>query len=34
MQWREDRIAALLFVPYACWVAFASVLNLSINVLN
>jgi benzodiazapine receptor len=34
LQWREDRIAALLFVPYACWVAFASVLNASLNVLN
>ena len=34
MQWRDDRIAALLFVPYAIWVAFASVLNLSLNLLN
>ncbi|WP_315812770.1 TspO/MBR family protein [Bradyrhizobium sp. SZCCHNR2028] len=34
MQWRDDRIAALLFVPYACWVAFASALNFSVNVLN
>jgi translocator protein len=34
MQWRDDRTAALLFVPYACWVAFASVLNLSLNLLN
>jgi len=34
MQWREDRVAALLFVPYAVWVAFASVLNLSLNLLN
>ncbi|UFZ07094.1 tryptophan-rich sensory protein [Bradyrhizobium ontarionense] len=34
LQWRADRIAALLFVPYACWVAFASVLNLSLNLLN
>ncbi len=34
MQWREDRMAAWLFVPYACWVAFASVLNASLNVLN
>ncbi len=34
MSWRKDRITALLFVPYAFWVAFASVLNLSINVLN
>jgi tryptophan-rich sensory protein len=34
LQWRDDRIASLMFVPYACWVAFAAVLNLSINVLN
>jgi translocator protein len=34
LRWRKDRIAALLFVPYACWVAFASVLNASLNVLN
>jgi len=34
LQWRRDRTAALLFVPYAGWVAFASVLNASLNVLN
>jgi tryptophan-rich sensory protein len=32
--WRLDRMAALLFVPYAAWVAFASVLNGSIWMLN
>ena len=32
--WPRDRIAALLFVPYALWVAFASVLNGAIVVLN
>ena len=32
--WREDRAAAWLFVPYAAWVAFASVLNASIFALN
>ena len=32
--WNEDRITAWLFVPYAAWVAFAAVLNLSIAVLN
>jgi len=32
--WRRDRAAALLFVPYAAWVAFASVLNASIWSLN
>ncbi|MCB1476399.1 MAG: tryptophan-rich sensory protein [Rhodobiaceae bacterium] len=31
---RTDKVAALLFVPYAAWVAFASVLNASIFVLN
>ena len=32
--WRRDRVAALLFVPYAAWVAFASSLNASLLVLN
>jgi translocator protein len=32
--WRLDRVAAWLFVPYAAWVAFASVLNGSIWALN
>jgi tryptophan-rich sensory protein len=32
--WRLDRVAAWLFVPYAAWVAFASVLNGSIWMLN
>jgi tryptophan-rich sensory protein len=34
MSWRPNRQAALLFVPYALWVAFAAALNLSIVVLN
>jgi benzodiazapine receptor len=34
MQWSEDRIAAALFVPYAIWVGFASVLNFAIVRLN
>ena len=25
--WRKDAVAGWLFVPYALWVAFASVLN-------
>ena len=29
-----DRIASLLFLPYAAWVAFATLLNLSILILN
>ncbi len=32
--WPRDRLAALLFIPYAIWVAFAGVLNGSIFVLN
>lgn len=32
--WSTDRTAALLFVPYAAWVAFAGLLNVSIAVLN
>ncbi len=32
--WKRDRLAALLFVPYALWVGFASVLNLSVALLN
>ncbi|MGV3490105.1 MAG: TspO/MBR family protein [Devosia sp.] len=33
-RWNRDRVSALLFVPYAAWVAFATVLNLSIALLN
>ena len=32
--WNRDRVASLLFVPYALWVGFASTLNLSIAILN
>lgn len=32
--WRRDRISAGLLVPYALWVGFASLLNLSIALLN
>ncbi|MDQ2705757.1 MAG: tryptophan-rich sensory protein [Pseudomonadota bacterium] len=32
--WRLDRWSAWLFVPYAAWVAFATVLNGSIVLLN
>lgn len=34
LSWRRDRLAALLFVPYAAWVAFASILNAAIWRLN
>ncbi|MHA7773423.1 TspO/MBR family protein [Roseibium sp. M-1] len=32
--WQKDRTAALLFVPYAIWVGFAALLNLSLAILN
>jgi len=32
--WKQDRLAAWLFVPYLAWVSFASLLNLSIGILN
>lgn len=32
--WRSDRTAALLFMPYAAWVSFATLLNAAIVVLN
>jgi tryptophan-rich sensory protein len=34
VQWRENRMAALLFIPYALWVAFAALLNYSLYRLN
>ena len=32
--WKTDRIAALLFLPYAGWVSFATYLNASLAYLN
>ncbi len=32
--WRQDRTAALLFLPYLAWVAFATALNAAILMLN
>ena len=32
--WRQDRPAAVCFVPYLAWVSFAGLLNLSIALLN
>ena len=32
--WRQDRTAALLFLPYLAWVAFAAALNGAIVALN
>ena len=34
VQWREDRVASALFMPYAGWVAFATALNFAILHLN
>jgi tryptophan-rich sensory protein len=34
MAWPRDRIAALLFTPYAAWVAFATLLNGALWYLN
>ena len=33
-QWQVDRTAALLFIPYAAWVGFATILNTSLFALN
>lgn len=32
--WNKDRVSGLLFVPYLAWVAFATVLTISVFVLN
>lgn len=34
VSWRQDRTAALLFLPYLAWVAFATALNAAILALN
>jgi len=34
MFWRIDRLAGVLFVPYAAWVTYATVLNASLWLLN
>ena len=34
MSWRQSRVAAWLFAPYASWAAFAAALNGSIWLLN
>ncbi|WP_137129727.1 TspO/MBR family protein [Rhizobium sp. FY34] len=32
--WTRDRLSAVLFLPYAAWVGFATLLNLSLFLLN
>ena len=34
LSWPVDRVAALLFLPYAAWVAFATTLNAAVVRLN
>lgn len=34
LAWERDRLASLLFIPYAAWVAFATFLNGSLWLLN
>lgn len=33
-RWNRDRLSAWLFVPYAAWVSFASLLNLAVAIAN
>lgn len=33
-QWQDDRVAALLFIPYAAWIGFATILNTAVLLLN
>jgi tryptophan-rich sensory protein len=32
--WNADRVSAVLFLPYVAWVGFATLLNLSLFILN
>jgi tryptophan-rich sensory protein len=34
LQWRSDRLSAALFIPYAAWVGFATLLNAALWRLN
>lgn len=34
LTWQRDRLSAVLLIPYAAWVGFASLLNAAIYVLN
>ena len=33
-RWTRDRVSSWLFVPYIAWVSFATLLNLSLAILN
>lgn len=33
-RWTEDRLSAILFLPYAAWLSYAGALNLAIAILN
>jgi translocator protein len=32
--WKFSKLASLIFIPYLCWVSFASILNLAVVILN
>jgi len=32
--WHRDRVSSVLFIPYAAWVTFATILNASLAILN
>lgn len=34
ISWQPDRLSAILFLPYTAWVGFATLLNLSLFLLN
>lgn len=34
VNWNRDRLSSWLFVPYAAWVSFATLLNISLAILN
>jgi benzodiazapine receptor len=34
LSWGRDRVSAWLLVPYLAWVSFATLLNVSLAVLN
>ncbi len=34
LQWPQDKTSALMFVPYAFWVGFATILNFAVLILN